>query len=110
MQSLAEFCIYNIHATCAQVRDGLFNISKKILGEDAAIQCMLQLEAFRRREGCFGSKRAVTMAGMMPAHQWWGANVCNQEAKELKTVALKVSYAVHMFCLMCSLCHDLHCS
>lgn len=51
---------------------------------------MLQLEAFRK-EDCFGSHRALTMASMMPAHQWWGANVCEQEAGELRLEALKVN-------------------
>ena len=77
-------------ASNAQVRDGLFRICKKILGEAAAIKAMLQLEAFRRRESCFGSERALSMFDQMPAYQWWGANVCEQEAGELKTVALKV--------------------
>lgn len=73
-----------------QVRDGLYNICKKIVGDDGALQCMLQLEAFRRKEGCFGSQRALSMASMMPAYQWWGANVCDEEAGELRRVALKV--------------------
>ena len=30
------------------------------------------------------------MFDQMPAYQWWGANFCEQEAGELKTVALKV--------------------
>ena len=53
---------------------------------------MLQLEAFRRREGCFGSQRALMMRDKMPAYQWWGANVDEDEAGELKTVALKVNF------------------
>jgi hypothetical protein len=77
-------------AAHAQVRNGLFRICKKILGEAGAIEAMLQLEAFRRREGCFGSERALSMFNQMPAYQWWGANVCEEEAGELKSVALKV--------------------
>jgi hypothetical protein len=53
---------------------------------------MLQLEAFRRREGCFGSERTLMMRDKMPAYQWWGANVSEDEAEELKTVALKVNF------------------
>lgn len=74
-----------------QVRKGLFRICIRILGsEEEAVQCMLQLEAFRRREGCFGSVLAVSMRNMMSAHQWWGANVCSEEARELRSVAMKV--------------------
>ncbi len=72
----------------------MYNICVKIVGEEKAIQCMLQLEAFRRREGCFGSQRAVQMRNKMPPYQWWGANVCEEEAGELKAVALKVRLAV----------------
>lgn len=75
----------------AQVRDGLFRICLKMLGEEAAGEAMLQLEAFRRKEGCFGSQRALTMVSRMPAYQWWSAHVCKKEAGELRTVALKVS-------------------
>ena len=74
-----------------QVRDGLFRICQKIVGEEQAIDCMLQLEAFKRKEGCFGSVRALAMANKMPAYQWWGANACAEEAGELRSVALKVS-------------------
>lgn len=45
---------------------------------------------FRRREGCFGSQCALGMRNMMSALQWWGANECEQEAGELRSVALKV--------------------
>lgn len=81
---------YYLCTAAAQVREGLFTICKKIVGEEKAIQCMLQLEAFRRREGCFGSQRAQLMYKEMSAHQWWGAVVDEEEAGELKTVALKV--------------------
>ena len=74
------------------MRKGLFSICGKILGsQEKAIQCMLQLEAFRRREGCFGSILAVSMRNDMSAHQWWGANVCAEEAGELRSVAMKVN-------------------
>ena len=86
-------------AADAQVRNGLFRTCKKILGEAGAIEAMLQLEAFRRREGCFGSERALSMFNQMPAYQWWGANVCEEEAKELKTVALKVCVATSLMTL-----------
>ena len=80
-------------APSAQVRDGLFNICLKMLGNEGAAEAMLQVEAFRRKEGCFGSQRALTMASRMPAYQWWSAHVCKEEAGELRTVALKVSSA-----------------
>ena len=73
-----------------QVRNELFKSCVKLVGDEGAIQCVLQLEAFRRREGCFGSPRALAMRNKMPAYQWWGANACEEEAGELKTVALKV--------------------
>ena len=75
------------------MRNGLYNICVKIVGEKKAVECMLQPEAFRRREGCFGSQRALQMRNKMPPYQWWGANVCEEEAGELKTVALKVRLA-----------------
>ena len=81
------------NATDVQVRDGLFNICVKMLGEDGAMECMLQLEAFRRREGCFGSPRALALRNKFPAYQWWGAHACEEEARELKSVAIKVSSA-----------------
>ncbi len=62
-------------------------------GNEGAGEAMLQVEAFRRKEGCFGSQRALTMASRMPAYQWWSAHVCKEEAGELRTVALKVSSA-----------------
>ena len=74
------------------VRKGLFNICMKILGsQEGGIKCMLQLEAFRRRERCFGCVLALSMKGEMSAHQWWGANVCSEEAGELRSVAMKVN-------------------
>ena len=79
-------------AADAQVRIGLFRICKKILGEAGAIKAMLQLDAIRRREGCFGSEPALSMFNQMPACQWWGANVCEDEAGELKSVALEVCW------------------
>ena len=64
----------------------------KTLGsQEEAIKSMLQLEAFRRREGCFGSVLALSMRGEMSAHQWWGANVCREETGELRFVAMKVN-------------------
>ena len=66
------------------------------MGEEQAIHCMLQLEAFKRKEGCFGSVRALAMANKMPAYQWWGANACAEEAGELRSVALKVSTTAAM--------------
>ena len=48
-------------AANAQVRDGLFNISRKMVGEDGAAEAMLQLEAFWRKVGCFGSQCVLTM-------------------------------------------------
>ena len=69
----------------AQVRDGLFRICLKTLGEEAAGEAMLQLEAFPRREGCFGSQHALTMVSRMSAYQWWSAHVCKKEAGEQRT-------------------------
>ncbi len=66
------------------------------MGEEQAIHCMLQLEAFKRKEGCFGSVRALAMANKVPAYQWWGANACAEEAGELRSVALKVSTTAAM--------------
>ena len=76
-------------AADAQVRNGLFRICKKILGEAGAIEAMLQLEAFRRREGCFGSERALTMVSQdasipMVGRQrlrggGWGAENCGPQ-------------------------------
>ena len=86
-------------AVDAQVRNGLFRICKKILGGAGAIEAMLQLEAFWRRKGCFGSERALSMFKQMPVYQWWGANVCEEEAGELKTVALKVCAATSLMTL-----------
>ena len=83
------------------MRNGLFNTAKKMLGADAAVECMLQLEAFRRRDGCFGSERALAMASRMPAHQWWDAHADEAEAKELKFVARKVSMQQHMQDVSC---------
>lgn len=37
-------------AAAVQVRDGLYRICKKILGEEGAIKGSMQLEAFRRKE------------------------------------------------------------
>ena len=88
--SMCTSVCYDLCAADAQVREGLFIICKKIVGEEGAIQCMLQLEALRRREGCFGSQRALAMYKEMSAHQWWGAIVDEEEASELKSVALKV--------------------
>jgi hypothetical protein len=72
------------------VRDGLFNICLKNLGDEGAGEAMLQLEAFRRKEGCFSSLCALAMRSRMPAYQWWSSHVCKKEAGELRTVALKV--------------------
>ena len=76
---------------------------------------MLQFEAFWKKEDCFGSHGALTMASMMPAHQWWDANVCKQEAAagELRLEALKVNCVATYFMApslsqACSKCHDEH--
>ena len=91
------------------MRDGLYRICEKILGEEGAVECSLQLEAFRRKEGCFGSHRALTLASRMPAYQWWGAVVCEEEAGELKSVALKVkSVAADIMYQGCQKRHDKH--
>jgi hypothetical protein len=94
------------------VREGPFNVCKKILGEDGAIQCMLQLEAFRRKEGCFGSQHALSMRNAMSAHQWRGANVCEEEAGELKTVVFKVqpvtAYEKTRVCTKCQMIMEQH--
>ena len=64
----------------------------KILGsQEEAIMCILQLDASRRREGCFDSVLALSMRGEMLGHQWWGANVCSKEAWEHRSVAMKVN-------------------
>ena len=90
----------------AQVRDGLFNICLKMLGEEDAGEAMLQLEAFRRKEGCFGSRRALTMVSRMPAYQWWSAHVSKEEAGELRSVALKVnSTATYVMPVSCHYKH-----
>jgi hypothetical protein len=74
------------------VRRGLFNICMKILdSKEKAIKCMLQLESFRRREGCFGSELTISLRDSMSAHQWWGGYVCSEEAGELRSVAMKVN-------------------
>ena len=85
------FCWQSESRELLQVKDGLFRICQKIVGEEQAIDCMLQLEAFKRKEGCFGSVLTLAMADKMPAYQWWGADACVEEAGELKSVASKVS-------------------
>lgn len=73
------------------MKKGFNNTCEKILGsEDAEVQAYLQLEAFRRKEGTFGSSMALKTANKMPAYQWWSANIDDDEAPELKQVAEKV--------------------
>ena len=57
------------------------------------MESMLQLETFQRTEGCFGSWRALALRNKFPAYQWWGAHACEEEAGELRSVAIKVSSA-----------------
>lgn len=80
-----------------QVKRGFNSIATKILGdEDAAVEAYLQLEAFRRKEGTFGNPLALKTASKMPAYQWWSANICDEEAAQLKTVAEKVLVCCHV--------------
>ena len=54
------------------------------------MQGYLQLEAFKRKEGTFSKFMAFKTANNMPAYQWWGANIDEEEGHELKRVAKKV--------------------
>ena len=79
------------------MKKGFNNICEKILGsEEAAVEAYLQLEAFRRKEGTFSNPMAFKTVKKMPAYQWWGANIDEEEAPELKQVAEKVFVCSHM--------------
>ena len=43
--------------------------------------------------------------GEMSAHQWWGANICSEEAGELRSVAMKVKCQASVIWLdLCKSC------